>query len=141
MTAKEYLKQLWWIDKEIHEKMMEQEWLKTKAEGTSPPEVTGMPRSAGGKDKISSVIIKMVDLQNYIKMRTDELIDLRITITKQINGLEDQRSRIVLSCRYLRRMKWEQIEKEMAYEKSSIMRMHRKALKEFEKKYPAIRSL
>lgn len=141
MTAKEYLKQLWLIDKEINSKLSELEYLRTKAENCSSPEMTGMPRSAGGKDKISSVIIKLVELEKYINARMDNLINLRAAIIKQIDGLKNRRSRIILSARYVRLQKWESLEKELAYERSSLMQWHRKALKEFEQTYPWIRSL
>lgn len=141
MTVKEYLKQLWWIDREINEKIKELEYLQEKAKSCSSPEITGMPKNTGAKDKISDVIIKLVDLQTYINMQTDKLIDLKTQITKQICGLRDQRSRVILSCRYLRQEKWEDIEEELKYEKSYLMRLHKKALKEFERAYPQIRKL
>ncbi|MBR4907774.1 MAG: DUF1492 domain-containing protein [Bacteroidales bacterium] len=141
MTAKEYLKQLWWLDREINEKLHEIDYLRAKAEGCSSPEISGMPKGSGGKDKISDMVIKIVDLQTYINMKTDQLIDLRARITKQICGMKNQKSRVILSCRYLRKEKWEDMEKELAYEKSSLMRFHKKALKEFEKEYPEIREL
>lgn len=139
MTAKEYLRQLWWIDKEINEKLRELDYLRTKAENCSAPEPTGMPRVNGVKDKISDLIIKMVDLQTYVNAQTDELIDLRAMITRQISNLPDQRSRVILSCRYLRREKWEDIEKNLGYEKSYLLRLHKKALRLFEETYPEIR--
>lgn len=141
MTAKEYLMQLWWLDYEIEEKMKEMDYLRAKAEGCSSPEMTGMPKGSGAKDRISDVIIKIVDLSAYIDMKTDQLIDLRETITKQIDGMKSGRSRVILAYRYLFREKWDNIEKAMHYEKSSLMKMHRKALKEFEHHYPSIRRL
>ena len=139
MTAKEYLQQLWWIDKEINEKMKELDYLRVKAEGCSSPEISGMPKGSGAKDKISNVIIKIVDLQTYINMKTDELIDLRAKITKQICGLKNQKSRVILSCRYLRHEKWEEIGEEMDYGERQLQRIHQRALKEFERAYPEIR--
>ena len=141
MTAKDYLQQLWWIDEEIEEKMREMDYLRTKAEGCSSPEMTGMPKGSGAKDRISDVIIKIVDLSAYIGMKTDQLIDLRATITKQIDRMKNGRSRVILSHRYLLHEKWDDIEQAMHYEKSSLMKMHRKALKEFEHHYPSIRRL
>lgn len=139
MTAKEYLKQLWWIDQEINEKIKELDYLRERAGSCSAPEATGMPKGGGAKDKISEVIIKLVDLQTYIDAETDKLIDLRTKITKQICKLRDQRSRVILSCRYIRQMKWEDIEAELHYEKSTLMRVHRKALMDFEHAFPEIK--
>ena len=74
-------------------------------------------------------------------MLNDYLSDVVTKITKQIDGMKNQRSRILLSCRYIRHEKWVDIQKELAYEHTSIMRMHKKALKEFERTYPEIRKL
>lgn len=144
MTAKEYLQQLWYIDREIDEKVRQIEYLRTKAEGCSQAETTGAPRGTGGKDKISDIVIKMVDLQTYINIRWDDLIDLRETITRQIDGLKNQKSRLVLSARYLREKKersWNILERDLNYERSTLLKLHRKALREFERRYPEIRKL
>lgn len=141
MTAKEYLKQIWWVDREINEKMSELEYLQTKAEGLGGSGSQGAQSKGNTKDKISAIVIKIVDLQTYINMQTDKLIDLRTKITKQICKMRDQKSRVILSCRYIRHMKWEQIEKELHYEQRTLMRIHRNALKEFEAMYPQIRKL
>lgn len=141
MTAKEYLKQLWWIDREIDVKLRELDDLRARAESCSSPKLTGMPKNENGKDKISSLIIRIVDLSMYIDMQTDKLIDLKTKITKQICGLRDQRSRVILTCRYIRCEKWEVIQERLGYEKSSIMRIHKKALNDFERAYPEIKRL
>ena len=144
MTAKEYLQQLWYIDRELDEKARQIEYLRTKAENCSQADPSGMPKGAGGKDKISDIVIRMVDLQTYISIRWDDLVDLREKITRQINGLKNPRSRIVLEARYLRKKEersWNILERDLNYEKSSLLRIHRKALREFERRYPEIRKM
>ena len=142
MTAKKYLQQLWWIDKEINEKNKELEELRVQAENCSSPEMTGMPKGSGTKDKLSETVAKIVDLQNYVNELTDRMIDLRAEITRQISSMPDQRSRIILSCRYLRRKRqdraWEKISKELYYDINTVMILHKKALKQFEQQYPGI---
>ena len=144
MTAKEYLQQLWWIDKEIGEKQKELAELRAKAESVGSQEITGMPKAGTGKDKISAIVVKMVDLQAHINMQIDRLIDLKAVATKQIGGLKNPKSRVVLSARYLRgkeERKWERIAEELHYEESYLLRLHRKALKEFEHRYTEIRKI
>ncbi|MBQ9031851.1 MAG: DUF1492 domain-containing protein [Parasporobacterium sp.] len=141
MTAKEYLRQLWWLDHEIDEKYRELEYLRELAAGCSSPEITGMPKGNSGKDKISDVVVRMVDLQTYINFRTDQLIGLKEKIIKQIDEMPDPRNRILLSCRYVRRQKWDEISRRMSYDKSHILKLHKKALAEFESVHPEIRKL
>lgn len=141
MTAKEYLNQLRWLNREINEKIEESEYLRAKAEGRKSLKISDMPKGKETKDGSIDAVIKLVDLQVYIDARTDELIDLRSTITKQIHELKNQRSRTVLAYRYLQQMPWEMISKKLAYDKSSLHHIHRKALKEFEKAYPEIKDL
>ena len=141
MTAKEYLKQMWWLDREINEKIKEMDYLKTKAEGCSAPAISGTPRQTVARDRLSDLVIKIVDLQTYINMQTDKLIDLRSRITKQICRMKRQEYRVILSCRYLRCMKWNEIEKELSYERRNLMRIHDRAVAEFEAIYPEIKKL
>ncbi len=140
MTAKEYLEQLRWIDREIESKEGEIEVLRARAEGRSSPRITDMPRSGGGTDN-TDVIIRMAELEKYISEQKRRLIDLKRRVTRQIYGLKDPRSRVILSCRYLQKQKWEEIEKHLAYEHSSMMKLHKKALKEFELAYPSIKRI
>ena len=144
MTAKEYLKQLWYVDDEINEKLREIEYLRTKAENCSAAESDGMPKGAGTYDKISEIVIRIVDLQTYVNIRTEDLFAMREKITKQIDGLKNQQSRIILSARYMRQKQdrsWSRLEKDLSYEASSLHRLHRSALREFEQTYPEIRKL
>ena len=145
MTAKKYFQQLWLLDEEIDEKIREMDELRTQAENCSSPEMTGMPRGSGTKDKLSEIVTKLVDLQSYVNEQTDRLIDLRAEITRQINEMKNQRSRIILSKRYLRKNRqdraWEKIAKEMHYDKSTLMDIHRKALRQFEHDHPEIKLL
>ena len=141
MTAKKYFQQLWWLDREIDEKIKELGYLRARAEGCSAPEITGMPKGQAEHDRVADQVAKLVDLQKYINDQWDKLIDLQTMITKQICELEDQKSRIILSCRYLRHQKWEDIGRELHYDKSTIMRIHKEALHRFERQHPEIRSM
>lgn len=141
MKVKDYLKQLWWLDREINDKIRELDYLQAKAENCSSPELTGMPKGSGSWDRVGDTTSKLIDLQAYINQRIDQLIDLRIMIMKQIDGMDDQKHRLILSYRYLRHMRWETIEKELNFEKSYLQFMHREALKKFGEMYPDIRRM
>lgn len=139
MTAKEYLSQLKWLDKEIDEKQMELAYLRSRAENCSAPEMSDMPKGSGRKQQLDDVIIKIVDLQNYINVRIDTLIDLREKIIRQLDGIRDGRSRTILWRRYVLYEKWEHIERSLHYERTYLARLHMKALKEFTRLHPEIK--
>ena len=140
MTAKEYLSQMLWLDREINNGIEQLEELRVKAEGLSQTAPTGMPHGSGGGDKLAQRVVRIVELQEYVNDQTDRLIDLRMEITQQIDRMKNQKNRVVLQCRYLRCMKWADIERELHYEHSSMMKRHKTALKEFERLNPTIRN-
>ena len=140
MKAKEYLKQIWWIDKEINYKREQREMIRAKAEGVSSPQISDMPKGGQQQDP-ASLIVKLADLDNYINEQTGRLISLKADVIKQIDKITDQRSRLILTCRYLQMRKWEDIEKDMHYEHTYMMVLHNRALRLFEEVNPQIRKI
>lgn len=140
MNAKEYLKQIWWIDKEIKYRQDQADMIRARAEGRSSPQVTDMPKG-GHKTDTAGLIVRLAELDKYIKEQTDRLISLKASVIKEIDKLPDQRSRLILVCRYLQVRKWEDIENEYNYEHSYMMSLHRKALREFEEANPHIKQI
>ena len=145
MTARKYLQQMWLLDKEIDARLMELEYLKTKAEGCSSPKLTGMPGGKNRKDRIGDIVIRITELNAYIEAKTDELINLREKITKQIDGMPDQMDRVILRRRYMGKTKedrrWKMIAKDLGYEESTLKKREKDILKRFERRYPEIRRL
>ena len=141
MTAKEYLSQLRWLDNEIENIQTEIDYLRARAENCHAPEISDMPKGSGSRQQVDDLIIKIVDLQNYMNVQVDTLIDLRKKIMMMLSGMKDGRSRTILQKRYVQHKRWEIIADEMNYERSYLTRLHGKALKEFEKCYPEIKSI
>jgi len=55
------------------------------------------------------------------------------SVTALINRVEDENQKTVLYCRYVKRIKFEQIASEMGYGVDNIYCLHRKGIRELEK--------
>lgn len=135
MTVREYLNQVRRLDREIDEKQEMLGRLRAMAENCSSPKITQMPKTPSGKDKISEIIVKIVDLQNEINIRIDQLIDLKRVIIGQIDGLQNPNHRTILWSRYIMNRSWEQIADKMGYSIQNCYRLHRKSLAAFGQMY------
>lgn len=67
---------------------------------------------------------------------TDELVDLKLQIIDEINGMEDRIYRVVLKLRYIHELNWKIIASRINYEERQVHRFHGEALEAFKKTYP-----
>ena len=86
----------------------------------------GIPVSMADK------VARIRDMQIVINKEWDQLLDLRKEARDQIMQLEDGRFRAVLTERYLNNKRWEQIAVDMNYTYRNIIKIHGKALQQFE---------
>lgn len=129
MNTKEYLKQAFYLDKNINSKLEQVEKLNelaTKATST----LSDMPKSSNrGESRLEEIIVKIIDLQEEINKDIDALIDLKREIAWTINNVKDKEMRSILEKRYLCFDSWEKIAVDMNYSTHHIFRLHNKALK------------
>lgn len=129
MNTKEYLKQAFYLDKNINSKLEQVEKLNelaTKATST----LSDMPKSSNrGESRLEEIIVKIIDLQEEINKDIDALIDLKREIAWTINNVKDKEMRSILEKRYLCFDSWEKIAVDMNYSTQHIFRLHNKALK------------
>ena len=92
-------------------------------------------QSSGNPDKMGSAVSKIVDLQNEIQALVDELVDKRRIIISQIDSMDNTDVYIVLSSHYVNGKDWNLISVEMKYSYRNIMKLRKRALQEFEKRY------
>lgn len=135
MTAKEYLSQGFYLDKEINEKILEIEKLVsdmcrcTQQFSDMPPDEHN---DNSAELKMANYIDKHNELENEINDEIDQLDRIKSEIRKRILKVKNPKCRLVLLKRYWRFLKWEQIQEEMGYEEtSSVHKLHRKAIREF----------
>ena len=74
---------------------------------------------------------KIVDLQNKINDEIDRLVDLKEQQRNAINLVPDRNEQLVLKERYINGKTWEQISVCLNADRSTVIRWHGKALKNF----------
>lgn len=131
MTAKEYLKSIRHLDKQIDAKLEQASRLRARAERmtTTFSPTKGFGRTVGGST--SDSIDKLIDLEREINARVDELVDQRRGAEEAIRAVHDPTQRMILELRYLSGWSWEKIAEAVHYERRQIFYMHGRALQEF----------
>jgi DNA-directed RNA polymerase specialized sigma subunit len=135
MTTKEYLSQLWRIDKVIKNKLSEIYQLKSLACSVSVSYDKESVKTSKKYDTISDPVSKIVDLENETTDLVNFYIDKKEHIISQIDSLSDPFFYHVLSMRYIGNKTFEDISSDLAYSKRQVLRLHDKAISDFEKKY------
>lgn len=132
MTAKEYLRQLWCLDKEIEIKYRELEELRAQVGIKAQPDPNeNVGHSGNVSDPVSDVAVRIVQMEHRINRKIDKLISLKQKITAQIDGMENRNYRMILTCRYVLMMGWSDIAQTMDYEERQCYRIHGQALQAF----------
>lgn len=118
MTIKEYLSQAYRIDQRINSKLEQVRNLRELAEKATST-LSDIPCSGNGnKQKIESVVVKIIDLEHEIDEEIDRLVDLKQEIVSLIKQVKNPEYQTLLELRYLCFRTWEQIAVEMSYDLS-----------------------
>lgn len=128
MNKREYLNQAYRLDQRINSKLEQLAQLKALATKVT----TGMSDMPGSPTrnvkKNEDIVLKIIDLENEINDRIDELVDLKKDIVHRINEVNNPEYKLILELRYLCFRSWEEIAVEMDYGIDNVFRVHRKAL-------------
>lgn len=136
MTAKEYLYQIWNLDREIEIEYRALEKVRSQIGVMPKPDPdTNVGRSGTTSDPVFAYVAKVQKLEAIINKKIDKQIDLRMKITMQIDGMENRTYRNILKCRYILMLPWDQVAESVGYERRQCLRLHGRALQEFERKY------
>ncbi len=128
MTAKEYLKQAYRIDRRIKVKVKHLEALRDTATRISAV-LSDMPRNPNGRrSKVDEAVAKIVDLEKEIDSDIGKLMDMKREIIESIKAVDDVQSQMVLELRYLCFFSWEDIAAELNCTVRNIHKLHGKAL-------------
>lgn len=90
----------------------------------------GMPHASGCSD-LSSYMAKVDELEKKILKKKYHRLQKQQEIRNRIERMEDENEKDVLTYRYLREMKWEDIAVKMNIGYRQILRIHGKALENF----------
>ena len=134
LNAKQYLRQLRRLNNIVQSKLDQVETLRSLAQ-----KITYVPKNVKvqesiPEDKMTEIISKIVDLQKELKTDVDNLLDLKLKITHQINSLDNDDYKLLLMLRYLNFKTWEEIAVEMGCSYQWVHVLHSRALKYFAQK-------
>jgi DNA-directed RNA polymerase specialized sigma subunit len=124
-VTKEELKQYRSLGKEID--LLEEEIQRIRASLFSAPKLDGMPKSNYAADRTAETIAKVVDLETKLRDKIDSYISLRTQIEITIESLSSN-ERLLMRCRYIEGMSFEEIAVAMHYTFRHVTRMHGWAL-------------
>lgn len=132
MTAKEYLNRIRFISAGLRVKEQELQQLESDLYAIRSVDTSRERIDGGIPVSMADKVARIRDLQIVINKEWDQLLDLRKEARDQIMQLEDGRFRAVLTERYLNNKRWEQIAMDMNYTYRNIIKIHGKALQQFE---------
>ena len=129
MTAKEYLSQAFYMNRQIKAKERRLEWLREIAPGPSmrfsqEEKAKGDPRSS----LVEEAALKVVELEEEIASDILELVRVMKEIASTISRVDSMECRTILEMRYLSFMEWDEIISRMGYSRSYVFRLHGEAL-------------
>lgn len=100
MTAKEYLRQLKYLDNRINAKLLEREQIRTIAEKTTVSLSEKVQTSSG--TQMDDVVVRLVELEELINKDIDKLVELREEAGQLIDKLVNERYKWALKERYIK---------------------------------------
>lgn len=140
MTAKEYLNQAYYIDREINLTLAKADKLRQSLYGRAVAYDSTAVQSSGDKDTLGRTFEKIDEYERKANELIDSLIEKRIEIENTIKAVPDSVQREVLERRYLLFQEWDSgydrntgeykkgICEEIKYSRAQIFRIHGKAL-------------
>ena len=135
MTTKEYLSQVRKLNKMINGRLQDLEDMRQLAESVSSKQpVADLVISSGRKDRLESIIVKIIDAERDIDAMVERYIDKRSLIVGQIEELDAEEFR-VLRLRFIDGWDADKISGELKYSERQTYRIYRRALHSFEEKY------
>lgn len=135
MKTKDYLSQVSRLNKMINNKLSEISQLRELSISISAIGNDEKVQTSPNFDKIGTAIAKIDELENNLDKMIDEYLVKRERIIAQIDTMEEESVYQILFSRYIEKKTFEKIATEMKYSWRQIVRLHGKALQQFEKKY------
>ncbi|WP_273478644.1 DUF1492 domain-containing protein [Ignavigranum ruoffiae] len=131
MRAKEYLKQLDWIEDEI--KLLKLEYEKVSSSLLGAVRLKEIDVQSSPVDKMDDTYIILFEYSQRLSRKQEELFKKKVEISEQIDLVKDDKCRQLLKYRYVIGFDWKKIADIMRYNTRYIYKLHGKALQEFSK--------
>lgn len=135
MTAKEYLRQLNMMRRQIISIRAKMEELYYAASGVGAIRYDKERVQTSPEDNLLVTMAELDELEGIYKGKVVQYHKAVQRIMEEINGLEDPVHVQILTARYCDGMSFEKIACEFAFSYRHVLRLHGHALQEFAKKY------
>lgn len=135
MDTKQYLLQISRLDRMIQNKLSEISQLREMACSVSTITNDERVQSTPNFDKIGTCVAKIDALENRLDEMIDCYLERKNKIISQIDSMENEMHYEVLFAKYIEKKTFEKIAAETNYSFRQILRLHGRALQEFEKNY------
>jgi hypothetical protein len=135
VETKEYLQQIGRYDRLINNKLVELAQYRSMACSVSAVKNDERVQSSPSYDTMDKIVSKIEQMENEIDMLVDRYIDNKQIIISQIDSMSDEMTYQILFSRYVEQKTFEKMAIEMNYCYKQIIRIHGKALQEFEQKW------
>lgn len=131
MTAKTYLRQIYFLYVKIRQRQEQLDELKAAASGFRAIDYSADKIQSTPSDRMAEVVGRYADLEAELQRMIDQYVERKNAIISQIEQLEDSRHVEVLYARYVGFKPLGAIAEEMGYEYKYLCRLHGMALKAF----------
>ena len=135
MDTKKYLNQISRLDRMIQNKLAEISQLRELAMSVSAVKNEERVQNTPNFDKIGTAYCKIEEMEEKLDKLIDEYVDKKNLIISQIDKIDNEAYYEILFARYIEKKTFEKIADEMTYSWRQVIRLHGRALQEFEKKY------
>ena len=131
MTAKEYLRQGYLLDKRINSHIREKEEAMQMACSISSPQMKEdkVQSSPSGEAPFVKALERLWEMEERINAEIDLYVDLKAQIHEVISRIDRSEYQMVLRCRYIHNMTWETIGDEIGVSQATVRRWHDKAIR------------
>ena len=133
-NPKQYLAEIKHIDEDIRSRQEEIDSLRqTVAIRTSSIREDKVQETHSGSfdDRYAELLQRTEKLTSEMKSKIDELVDVKIRISNEIDMMDSRISRIILRERYINLKTYEDISELLSYDLRHIYKLHGKALEDF----------
>ena len=133
MTATEYLGQAYRLDQRINSKLQQVESLRSltrKVTASYDGETVFHTRNV---TSLEDTIFRLMEAEEELNRQIDELVVLKMDISRMINRVRNESLRLILEKRYLCFLQWDQIEAEMHYSRRWVLKRHARAVEVVDK--------
>lgn len=134
ITAKDYLKRAYLLDKQINVEIQEMELMKTmrgQVQGMFYGERIGTNPNRDIEAPFIKTIEKIWEREQRINEKIDKLVDLKTEIDAAIDQMKNAEERLLLKYRYLKNESWEDIAMDLNVSYRTVHRIHASALRNF----------